>query len=176
MVDIVTTENPVLRELAREIPQDEISSAKMQNILKDMSSALSKESHGVALAAPQIGLSLQIFIIAGFVLARQKNEDYDKNIHKDEVFINPKIVKSSKKTITGDEGCLSVPGKYSWSVKRPEKVQISYFNELGEMKNRGASGFLARVFQHEIDHLHGKLYTDIADTVDEVDENFKKIK
>ncbi len=175
MTSIVTNDAPVLRQIAKELPTSEIQDTKVQKIIKTMQEALAKEKHGVALAAPQIGQSLRIFVVAGFVFARRAGEEYDEKVHKPKVYINPTITNASKRSVVGDEGCLSIPNKYSWSVKRAEKISIDYLDEKGKKHSRGASGFLARIFQHEIDHLDGKLYTDIAKSIEKVDENFKKI-
>lgn len=175
MRDIITTENPILREPAAEVPVAEISSARIQAIITDMKEALANEKFGVAIAAPQIAESLRIFIVAGHVLASRANEAYDENIHLDQVFINPEIIKTSKKLVVGDEGCLSVPNKYGTKVERSEKVTISYYDEHGTKHTRGASSFLARIFQHEIDHLNGMLYIDNAIEVIDVDDNLKPL-
>ena len=171
----IKKENALLRKVSKNVSLDDIKSKKIQNLITDMKEALSRESHGVALAAPQVGELLRIFIVAGFVFANMEGEEYDENTHKTQVFINPEILNVSKKKMKGDEGCLSVPGLYSWNVRRYEKITISYFDEFCEKHTRGASGFLARIFQHEIDHLNGQLYIDVAEKVEKVDKNFKKI-
>lgn len=176
MRTIVTTENPVLRTRANEVQLEDIQSPSVQEVILAMKEALSKEKFGVAIAAPQIGEPLRIFVVAGKVLASRAGEDYDKEVHTDQVFINPEVVKISKKMKTGDEGCLSVPGKYGTKVDRYEKMTISHYDEFGERHERGASSFLARIFQHEIDHLNGVLYIDVATEVIDVDENLKPLK
>ena len=90
--------------------------------------------------------------------------------------INPEILKTSKKRKIGDEGCLSIPLKYGSKVQRYEKVTMRYYDENGNLKERGASGFLSRVFQHEIDHLNGILYTDEALEVIDVDDDLKPLR
>ena len=172
---IVHIGDPVLRTVAQTIPVEDIPSPDMQQIISDMQEALANERFGVAIAAPQIGESLQLFVVAGKTLASRKKETYDETLHKDEVFINPKILKTSKKMHMGNEGCLSVPGKYGPKVERPEKMTIEYYDETGEKHERGASGFLARIFQHEIDHLNGILYIDHALEVIDVDEDLQPV-
>jgi peptide deformylase len=170
---IVTAEDPVLRTRAGEVKSDDIQTNRIKEIICDMKDAMAKEKFGVAIAAPQVGESLRIFVVAGKAMADRTNQEYSENVHTDLVCINPEVTKISKKIKTGDEGCLSIPGKYGTKVDRHDKISITYYNEAGEKKERGASGFLARVFQHEIDHLNGVLYTDIATEVIDVDENLK---
>lgn len=175
MQTIVTIGNEVLRTTAQEVPVDNIPTTRIQKIINDMKEALAKEKFGVAIAAPQIGEPLRIFVVGGKVFAARASEAYDEHTHADQVFINPEVLKLSRKKKTGDEGCLSIPGKYGTKVDRHDKVTISYYDEAGERHERGASGFLARIFQHEIDHLNGILYTDIATEVIDVDENLKPV-
>ncbi len=175
MREIVYIGTPVLHQESEPVSDTQIGSAKLNTILDDMKEALHSEKFGVAIAAPQVAVPLRIFIIAGHVFASIKDEEYDKKVHLDEVFINPEILNCSKKKEVGDEGCLSVPGKYGTKVERFDKVTIRYKNENGEVKERGASGFLARIFQHEIDHLNGILYTDHALEVIDVDDNLKPL-
>jgi len=175
MRTIVSTGDPVLRMQAAEVAPEEIQGPHIQGVIHDMKEALSKEKFGVAIAAPQIAESLRIFVVAGKVFASRSDEAYDENIHTDQTFVNPEIIKISKKKKVGDEGCLSVPGKYGTKVERYDKVTISYYDENGQRQERGASSFLARVLQHEVDHLNGILYTDHALEVIEVDDNLKPL-
>jgi len=162
MLKIVIIGDSVLRTNASEVPIADIKEPAIQQVIADMKEVVHSEKFGVAIAAPQINVPLRMFVISGSVLAIKKDEDYDPKVHTDQVFINPKILKSSKKMKVGDEGCLSIPGSYGTQVLRHEKVTISYYDEKGNEHERGASGFLARVFQHEVDHLNGILYVDIA--------------
>jgi len=175
MRDIVHIGDPVLRETAKEVPVDEIQNPEIQGVISDMKEALGAEKFGVAIAAPQIGEALRIFVIGGPVFASREKKDYNAVDYPDQVFINPEVLKVSKKTKTGDEGCLSVPKKYGTKVSRKEKITISYYDEFGVKHERGTSSFLSRVIQHEIDHLDGILYTDNAIEVIDVDENLKPI-
>ena len=145
-----------------------------------MKRLLSKEKFGVAIAAPQIGESLRIFVVTGKVFAAlEEPEDTERKANMeappDRVFINPKMLKISKKQQVSSEGCLSIPGKYGTKVKRAEKITINYKDERNVEHEHGATGFLAQVFQHEIDHLNGVLYTDNALEVIDVDENLKPL-
>lgn len=185
MKKIVQNGDPVLREVAKEIPIQEIQSPKIQKIIKEMSSALASQDDGVAIAAPQIGYSLRIFVVSGKVFSEEftKNRDErlsgDKKIEditevkekiKNLVFINPKITKLSQDKKWLPEGCLSVRWLYG-KVKRSLKATVEAYNEKGEKFTRGGSGLLAHIFQHETDHLNGILFIDNAKDVKEEDPN-----
>lgn len=168
MRSIVQKGDPVLAQKARELTADEIQSPEIQQLIADMQAALAAEHYGVAIAAPQVGESVQLFIVAGKVFSAREqkkgaNEDADANF-PDRVYINPQVLSVSRKKKELEEGCLSVRGFWG-SVPRAEKVTIAYVDESGAPQKTGASGFLAQVFQHEIDHLHGTLYTDKATDV-----------
>lgn len=175
MKDIVQIGHSVLRANTREITQEDFESGYIQELIADMKQALANEKFGVAIAAPQIGESVRAFVIAGKVFAAREGNEPDSEQYPDQIFINPKIKKVSKKITVGDEGCLSVPGKYGTKVERPDKITITYFDEHGTEYERGAASFLSRIFQHEIDHLNGILYVDHALEVIDVDEELKPI-
>lgn len=153
MKEIVQQGNTVLRKAAKEVPIKDILGTKIQGILQDMREALKTQDDGVAIAAPQIGVSLRIFVVSPKVSGLKGIEF---------IAINPQIVKTSKKQVWKDgEGCLSVRWLYG-EVKRYTNVTITYYNEHGEKQTRGAGGLLAHIFQHEIDHLDGILFIDKA--------------
>ena len=183
MTNIVQTGDKVLRETAQEIALTEIKTPKIKNILNKMSAALSQRNDGVALAAPQIGVSLRIFIILKEYTKRKPAEEIQKTLEKKlaeknkksaerkkietVVFINPKITKISKKKQMAREGCLSVDGIFG-TTARAEKVTVGAHNEKGEKFTRGASGLLAQIIQHEMDHLNGVLFTDTATNLEKI--------
>src|SRR6266481_4256289 len=154
---ILQKEAPVLREIAKEVALKDIDSKKFKAVISKMQMALHAEDDGVAIAAPQIGSSLRVFIVAGRTLALIKNEENKK--YPDLVFINPTLIKLSKKKKKMEEGCLSVRWLYG-EVERSEKVTINALNEEGKKIHLGASGLLAQIFQHEVDHLNGVLFID----------------
>jgi peptide deformylase len=162
---IVQKGNPTLRLIAKEIPAKDICSEKIKNIIEQMRDFLNAQKDGVALAAPQIGISLQIFIVSKKVeIIMRENDNLSQEDFlslEDTVYINPKIKKLSRDKTLLDEGCLSVPNLYG-QVKRSSKVIICAYNEKGDKITRGASGLLAQIFQHEIDHLNGILFIDKA--------------
>lgn len=134
-----------------------------------MKTALHREPDGVAIAAPQVGEGLRIFIVAGFVFDLKK-----KNISgtptPDKIFINPKITKRSResKWIAG-EGCLSVRWIYG-TAKRNQRVTVVAQDETGKPFSMGATGLLAQIFQHECDHLDGILFIDHAKDIKHMTE------
>lgn len=171
-VAILQIENPILRKVAQNVPIEDITSNKIQKVISDMKEAMSKQKDGVAIAAPQIGVSLRIFAVSDLVM-KEADSEY-KSIGKDIVFINPEITKLSRDKHQVEEGCLSVRWKYG-KVNRSIKATLRGYNELGEKVERGASGLLAQIFQHETDHLDGILFIDKATDVEDVPpEELKK--
>lgn len=175
---IVQRDASVLRLTAREVPLEDIASARIKTLLKNMKAALHGEDDGVAIAAPQIGESLRIFVVNGEtveMINRKKRgendveEDIPKPVKKSEdmVFINPELTKLSKTRKKMEEGCLSVRWLYG-QVQRSEKATIRAYNEHGKKIEMGASGLLAQIFQHEVDHLNGILFIDNATDLEDM--------
>lgn len=153
MKKIVQKEDSVLRKTAKEIAVSDISSSKIQNIIKDMFESLAGEEDGVALAAPQIGESLRIFVISPKLFDDPKEEHL--------VFINPKILKKSNDKKKMDEGCLSCRWYYG-TTKRASRVEIEAYDKNGEKFQMKGTKLIAQIFQHETDHLEGILFIDHA--------------
>lgn len=167
MVTIVDRDNPILRAKAAPLKLKDIKSLRVKKIIHDMKVALDKEEDGVAIAAPQIGESLRIFVISPkvfSVVSRAASPKEKKKQEKHVVCINPVIIKASKKKMLVEEGCLSVRYLYG-NVLRAEKVKIAAIDEKGKAFEFGGSGLLAQIFQHEIDHLDGTLFIDKATDV-----------
>ena len=167
-------QNPTLREIAHDVALDDIGSDRVKKLVREMKALLSNEEYGVALAAPQGGERLRLFIVSGRALARDarntpdEQKDDEVSPHReeapavaDQVYINPVMSKMSRVRKGKHEGCLSIRGKWGM-VSRAEKATVRAYDEAGQLFTRGASGFLAHVFQHEMDHLDGILYTDKA--------------
>ncbi len=171
MPKIVQKENPVLREIAKMVDFKEFGSIQLKKILVDMKSALEKEEDGVAIAAPQIGVSLRIFVVSHRVFEMTKTTPADetgtKQKFQDMIFINPEITKLSKEKKMVEEGCLSVRWLYGL-VPRSTKTTVKAYDEHGKKFTLGASGLLAQVFQHEVDHLDGILFIDTAKNLEEI--------
>lgn len=169
MAKLVKTDHPALHQIAEEVPLADITSPKIQKVLKDMRKALDSYNvdgfNGVAIAAPQIGISLRIFLVHDTNTDRKK----ETNLIPDLIAINPVITKLSKRKKVVGEGCLSVPEDYG-AVERSTHATIRAYDENGQKYERGASGILAQIFQHEVDHLDGTLFIDRAEKVWSKDE------
>ncbi len=163
MTTIVQDGNPILRGVASPVSLTDVGTPRLTEILTRMKEALAAEADGVALAAPQIGVPLRIFVVAGFILRKKK----ETTMPPDRVFINPEILSMSKEKVWLEEGCLSVRYLYG-EVERAKKAKIRAYDEHGKRFTVGASGLLAQIFQHETDHLDGKLFIDTARDVHEL--------
>lgn len=158
----------VLRETAHPVPKDKIESEEIQGVINDMKETLADVGDGVAIAAPQIGKPLRIFVVSGAVFEeRNKAKGREPGDEPDRVYINPKIVNTSSTTVEMEEGCLSCRWWYG-TVERADKATVRALNEDGEEFTEGASGLLAQIFQHETDHLDGILFVDKADNLREL--------
>ncbi len=179
MTTIVTRDNPVLRKTASPVTLSDITSPRIKEIISKMKAAMSAEEDGVGIAAPQIGESLRIFIVSKRVF---ENLDGEENAEEtplkkfeDLVCINPEIVKLSKTRKWLEEGCLSVRYLYG-KIQRSTKATLRAYNEKGEKFERGASGILAQIFQHEVDHLNGVLFIDHAKDIEDLPPKKSKSK
>ena len=159
--EIIQIGNNILRLVSEPVVKEHVGSPTFQKFVKKMQKILSGSPDGVALAAPQIGKNLRIFIISPRVFG----ENITTNEHL--IYINPIIKKRSVSKKEYDEGCLSVRNIYG-HIKRSEKVTIEALDEHGRKFARGGSGLLAEIFQHEIDHLDGILFVDKAKNLREI--------
>ncbi len=149
-IDEATT-NP-LRADALPVKKSEFGTKELKNIISAMQKSLSKENDGVALAAPQISISKRIFVVA--------ESAYEETAKwKPLVFINPTLTKVSKKMEERQEGCLSVRWIYG-KTKRHVSATVEAYDIDGNKFSYGATGLIAHIFQHEIDHLDGILFID----------------
>lgn len=166
-LSIVEVGNPVLRRIARALSQKEIHASEIQKLITQMRESM-HDAPGVGLAAPQIGHSIQLAVI-------EDREQYHKDIAQEQlaakerrpvpfhVLINPKVVWQSEETREFFEGCLSLPG-YTAIVRRARAVKVECLDEKGNSRSIEAAGWYARILQHEIDHLQGRLYIDRMET------------
>lgn len=163
MSKLVPQSHIALHTIADEVPLEEIQTPRIQKIIRDMRHALDTYNvdgfNGVAIAAPQIGIPLRIFLVHN-----TSKEKEDTDLLPDLVAINPVIVKVSKRSRIVGEGCLSVGENYG-AVRRATHATLRAYDECGKEYERGASGLLAQVFQHEVDHLDGILFIDRAERV-----------
>lgn len=152
ILPIYTYGQPVLRREAEEIDS---TYPDLDKLISDMYETLDK-SEGIGLAAPQVGLSIRLVVINLNPLAEEMPE-YKGYVH---TFINPYIEEvDDTETETMEEGCLSIPGIHE-SVKRPTRVHVTYLDENFQPHDEWVDGYLARVMQHEFDHLDGIVFTD----------------
>jgi len=162
-LDIVQTGNPVLRQHARPLSVAEIRGRETQKLIEVMQARM-HEAPGVGLAAPQVGLALQLAVI-------EDREEYHKDVSEAllkererrpvpfHAIINPSLEVIGEETAEFFEGCLSVAG-FTALVPRARSVRVTCLDEYGDKKVIEASGWYARILQHEIDHLNGTLYID----------------
>ncbi len=148
---IVIYGHPVLRKVAEDINKDY---PDLDQLVADLFETLYR-SEGLGLAAPQIGKSIRVFVIDGEPLA----EDEPSMAGFKKVFINARIIERSGEIELMGEGCLSIPNLRE-EVKREGHVRITYYDEKWEFHDEVYEGYLARVIQHEYDHLDGILFTD----------------
>lgn len=170
MAQLVPHDHPALHSIAEEVPAEDITTPQIQKVLKDMRAVLQDCPQGVAIAAPQIGVSLRIFLVHDTYANTHAREERIPDL----VAINPRIINHSSKKRELEEGCLSVPRQYG-KTNRYERVTISAYDADGTQYERGAGGLLAQIFQHEIDHLDGILYTDHAHDAWETDDDFNTL-
>jgi peptide deformylase len=149
--EIVTVPEPVLRRKARKVTD---FGNELQTLIDDMVETM-RAAPGVGLAAPQVNVPLRVIVV-------EFGDEEDENVPpKLYTLVNPEIVRSSNEMVVGTEGCLSIPG-FIGDVDRMKSVTVKGQNRRGQPVRIKAEGWLARIFQHEIDHLDGILFTDRA--------------
>jgi len=146
ILDITVYPNDILRQTSKEVEISNIASKELLVFVEDLKKTMSKKD-GVGLAAPQVGKNIRLIVI----------HTKDKII----VMINPQITRKSIGCEVMEEGCLSVPN-YFGNVKRHKKITCFYLDETGKRMKVESEGLMARVIQHEIDHLDGVLFIDKA--------------
>jgi peptide deformylase len=150
--DIVTLPDPILRRKARTINRFD---ADLQSLIDDMIETM-RDAPGVGLAAPQVGISRRLIVVE-----YPEDDELDESPKKLYVVVNPEIKETSEETEMGIEGCLSIPGLHG-EVERAIAVTVKGQTRRGQPMKIKAKGWLARIFQHEIDHVNGVVFTDRA--------------
>ncbi len=159
--EIVTVPDPVLRRKAQKVTKFD---DKLQALIDDMVETM-REAPGVGLAAPQIGVLEQVIVVEYFEKEEdEEREDAEAAPKRLYVVVNPEITRTSSETVSGAEGCLSIPG-YLGEVERFETITVKGQNRRGQPITLKLKDWTARIFQHEIDHLNGILFTDRATKV-----------
>jgi peptide deformylase len=158
MTKLVNQNHPALHSISEELSMEDFDNGVVTKILKDLRKAIKTYNvegfAAVAIAAPQIGVAKRMFLV-------EDQSGAEEERFPTLVAVNPKIIKTSKKTHEVGEGCLSVPKDYG-IVKRHVNVTLRALDENGKEYERGAGGLLAQIIQHECDHLDGILFIDRA--------------
>ena len=172
-IKIIQKGDNILKRIAGEIAVGNIKNDEIQSVIKSLERAVLENEEAVAIAAPQIGKSLRIFVVSEYIFSpgnkERKKEDYGFM-----VFINPKILKKSHEQKVLAEGCLSLKDVYG-TIKRSEKIKVGAYDENGGKFIKSGRGLFAQVVQHEIDHLDGILFSDKALSFEKIG-NESKIK
>ena len=145
VLEIKLAGDPVLKQVAAEVTKVD---KRLRKLLDDMAETMYK-TEGVGIAAPQVGVSIRAVVV-----------DVDKNRYE---LINP-VITYSEGSVIDNEGCLSCPELFG-DVERAEKIRVSYTTRFNKRKELEAEGLLARCIQHEVDHLNGRLFIDIAKNI-----------
>jgi peptide deformylase len=162
--EIIIVPHPALRKKAKKVTN---FGPDLQQLIDDMVETLHVES-GAGLAAPQVNVSKQVIVVE---FGSEEDEEIPQTLY---IAVNPKITRFSQNMVTGAEGCLSIPGLMG-DVDRAEEITVEGQDRFGEPIKLRLKGWVARIFQHEIDHLNGILYTDRATQVWETDEEYKPV-
>ncbi|BAY88873.1 MULTISPECIES: peptide deformylase [unclassified Tolypothrix] len=152
LMPIIQLGNPILRQTASLI--DNIQDEVVQNLIENLLVTVA-QSNGVGIAAPQIAESYRLFIVASRPNPRYPNAPEMAPT----AMINPRIIGHSTEVVKGWEGCLSVPG-IRGLVPRYQTIQVEYTDRYGELQQQELTDFVARIFQHEYDHLDGIVFVD----------------
>jgi len=158
--EIVSLPRLILRRKAHKVTD---FGPELQILIDDMVETM-RQALGVGLAAPQVDVSLRLIVVE---YGDDEDEEAPAKLY---VMANPEVTRASKDTVIGTEGCLSVPG-IQGDVERPEAVTVKGFNRRGQAMTIKAKGWLARIFQHEIDHVDGILFVDRAEKIWKAEEH-----
>jgi peptide deformylase len=154
VLEIVTLPNPILRQKTRQVTRFD---TELQQLIDDMIETM-RAAPGVGLAAPQVGRPLSLSVIETLPKLDEEGSEIEES-RELFVIINPEVIWRSREELIGVEGCLSIPG-YVGEVDRAEKIRVRALDRNGRKIRLRLSGWTARIFQHEIDHLNGILYID----------------
>lgn len=162
--EVILVPHPTLRKKAAKVTD---FGPDLQELIDDMIITLHEES-GAGLAAPQVNDSRQVILVE---FGSDEEEAIPPTLY---IAVNPKITRFSKEMVIGAEGCLSIPG-FMGEVERSQEIVVEGQDRFGEKLKLKLGGWAARIFQHEIDHLHGILYTDRTTQLWETDENYNPV-
>ena len=151
-LDIAKVGDPILRQSAQLVT--DLSDDKLQQLI-DALLTTSINANGVGIAAPQVSQSYRLFVVCSHPNPRYPEAPFMEPT----VMINPRLISHSEDTVKGWEGCLSVPGIRGW-VPRYQAIAVEYLDRHGKLHHQEFTDFVARIFQHELDHLNGILFID----------------
>ena len=157
--EIITLPHPILRRKARKVSN---FGSDFQKLVDDMIDTM-REAPGVGLAAPQVNVPWRVITVE---FGDEEDEEVPPKLY---VVVNPEVTRKSREMVTGIEACLSIPG-IAGDVDRPLTVTVKGQNRRGQSLKIKAKGWLARIIQHEVDHLNGVLFVDLADRVWKIEE------
>ncbi|MGK7885688.1 MAG: peptide deformylase [Crocosphaera sp.] len=151
-LEIAQVGNPILRQQAQLVQN--ITDEKLQQLMDNLLS-IARDANGVGIAAPQVSESYRLFVICSHPNPRYP----DAPMMEPTIMINPRIISHSDEIVKGWEGCLSVPGLRGL-VPRYKVITVEYLDRYGKLQQQELRDFVARIFQHELDHLNGILFID----------------
>jgi len=157
--EIITLPHPILRRKARKVSN---FGSDFQKLVDDMIDTM-REAPGVGLAAPQVNVPWRVITVE---FGDEEDEEVPPKLY---VMVNPEITRISREVVSGIEACLSIP-EVAGDVDRPLTVTVKGQNRRGQSLKIKAKGWLARIIQHEVDHLNGVLFVDLADRVWKIEE------
>ncbi len=158
LLEIITLPDPILRRKARKVTD---FGPELQTLIDNMVETM-RQAPGVGLAAPQVAQSLRLIVVE--YAEESEDENAEPVAPKLYTVVNPEITRTSEETVMGTEGCLSIPAILG-DVERYEAITVKGQNRRGQPVTIKAQGWLARIFQHEIDHLDGVVFVDRAEKV-----------
>lgn len=162
--EIIIVPHPTLRKKSAEVSD---FGPDLQQLIEDMIETL-HENSGAGLAAPQVNVSQRVILVE---FGTEENEEIPPTLY---VAINPRVTRFSQKIVPGAEGCLSIPGLMG-EVERADEIVVEGQDRFGKPLKMRLHGWVARIFQHEIDHVNGILFTDRTTSVWETDEDYNPI-
>ncbi|MCK4489709.1 MAG: peptide deformylase [Anaerolineales bacterium] len=162
--EIIIVPHPTLRKKSQKVSD---FGPDLQQLIEDMIETL-HENSGAGLAAPQVNVSQQVILVE---FGTEENEEIPPTLY---VTINPRVTRFSQEIVTGAEGCLSIPGLMG-EVERADEIVVEGQDRFGKPIKMRLQGWIARIFQHEIDHVNGILYTDRTTSVWETDEDYNPV-
>ncbi|MBD2034180.1 peptide deformylase [Leptolyngbya sp. FACHB-321] len=160
LLEVIELGNPILRQKAQ--PVQDVQSERIQTLVENLLITV-KEANGVGIAAPQVAQSDRLFIVASRPNLRYPNAP----MMEPTAIINPRLLAHADETVTGWEGCLSIPG-IRGKVPRYRAIEVEYTGRDGKLHKQELTDFVARIFQHELDHLDGIVFVDRIDSTQDL--------